>query len=912
MATKQLNKLIYLVMSDANIAAELIADLEKAHYLVRHFVESNEIDSACEKKHPAAIIIESNIRNGEVTGIDVAHRLKDKFDNSPPLIFVSDHNDMQMRLAAANAGVRYYFSKPLDSRKLIQTLEVLCADWVNKPYRILIIDDDQIMLDFYASVLGKAGMEVTTLNNPLEGLQVLDDVKPDVVVMDVYMPGCTGPELARVIRQDDEWALMPIMFLSSEDDLNQQLAAIKHGGDDFLVKPIDTQYLVSVVTARAKRARLVNRLNTNLKSTLRENEYQLITMDKHVIVSVADITGRITSVNDKFCEISGYSHEELVGQNHRILKSAYHTRSFYEDLWKTISAGKVWRGTICNHKKSGEEYWVESTIVPFLDEQGKPYKFVSARTDITALRQSEERQIRGQKFANIGTWDWNIKSGDLFWSERIGPLFGYEKDVPETNYDNFLAAVHPEDKDTVISAINNCVNKGDKYDLEHRVVWPDGSVHWMHESGDVIRSETGEALHMLGVVRNIDDRKNSELALIIAREEAEKANLAKSEFLSSMSHELRTPMNAIMGFSQLLQVDTKDPLNEYQLDNVNEVIKASSHLLELINEVLDLAKIEAGRIDLSFESVVLSEIIADSLPLITSLANQRGIEITLTWNYEKINLRQLMQHSLMVRADRTRFKQVLINLLSNAVKYNSENGDIIIACNKIDNNRMRISISDTGEGLTQEQQEKLFMPFNRMSSEKKYIEGTGIGLVITKNIVELMGGSIGVDSKPGEGSTFWVELSAESLFPEKTRLSMKSDSVEQQVNVRQDQEYTVLYIEDNPANMRLVVELLSLRPNIKVLSAHEPKLGMDMVAEYQPDLILLDINLPGMSGIEVLKQLRQRETSRDTPIIAISANAMTRDIEKGMDAGFDDYITKPIDVTALLHAVDLRLAACNK
>lgn len=668
--------LIYLAEDDELFAADLVANLEQADYRVRHFTELSDFKAACEKEVPAVIIMDMVLWDGDNAGADVISRLKDKVEPCPPMIFISVRDDIEVRLAAARAGASRYFCKPLDINKLTRTLDDLTARLATKPYRVLLIDDDKTLLEYYAAVLREAGLDVDTLSNPLEGLKVLAEFRPDVVVLDIYMPECSGPELAQVIRQDDTWAMMPIMFLSTESDIYRQLAAMNLGGDDFLVKPVAAEHLVAAVVTRAKRARWTNRLNKELKSVLRESEFQLVTMNQHDTVSTTDVAGRITSVNDKFCEISGYSREELLGQNHRILKSGVQPGSFYQELWSTISQGKVWHGTICNHKKDGDKYWVESTIVPFLDDMGKPYKYVAALTDITEL--------------------------------------------------------------------------------------------------------------------------------IDAREEAENANRAKSQFLSSMSHELRTPMNAIMGYSQLLQMDTDEPLSESQQEIVDGILKGGNHLLELINEVLDLARIEAGRIDLSIEAIVLGEVIAESLRLITPLAQRRGIEISLTQDGVDITVELLLLQPNAVRADRTRLKQVLLNLLSNAVKYNRKNGKIIIACNNIGNNQTRISITDTGAGLTQEQQSQLFKTFNRLGAEQSNIEGTGIGLVITKNIVDLMGGNIGVDSRPGEGSTFWIELPSDA----QNNSTDEKEATPSPTISSPGHEHTVLNIEDNPANLPLTTPML--------------------------------------------------------------------------------------------------------
>ena len=519
--------LIYLI-GDEPFSAELHMNLEQAQYHVRHFTEFSDFEVACENEIPVAVIIDI-ISNGiNVLATEVISRLKAKAEVCPPVIVISALDDIEDRLAAVRAGVQHYFCKPLDTKKFIQTLDGLTKQSPIKPYRVVLVDDDETALQLHATILRKAGIEVETLSDPLLCLKVLVEFSPDILITDIYMDKCSGTELAQVIRQDNTFARLPIIFLSCEQDHNLQLAALSIGADDFLVKPVSAAHMVAVVVARIQRARSINRLNKDLESTLIANEFELITMGKHDIVSTAGVDGRITSVNDRFCEVSGYNREELLGKNHRLIKSGIHPGSFYEDMWGTISQGEVWHGTICNRKKDGSEYWVESTIVPFLDSKGKPYKYVSARTDITELRQSEERLHRSQAFANIGTWDWNIVTGNLYWSEGIGPLFGYEKGALETSYENFIEAVHPEDRQSVVDAVNNCLEQRAEYNIEHRVLWPDGEVRWMLERGDVMRNGKGEPQHMLGVVQDITDRKNIELALIDSERQLREAQaLAK-------------------------------------------------------------------------------------------------------------------------------------------------------------------------------------------------------------------------------------------------------------------------------------------------------------------------------------------------------------------------------------------------
>jgi len=902
-------QLIYVFSIDDAFVKALNEVYKKTVYILEFFSDINMLLLACEKQYPAAIVLDISVNEKTENVTDIIKQIKNNLPLKLPLILVSKNNNINYHIEVAKAGVSRYFVKPIDAKKLFRSVDASIIKKHQSPYRVLLIDDEEALLRLNSTILENGGMEVETLSNSCNVLEVLDRFKPDVIVVDFHMPNCSGPDLARVIRLNDSWSLTPIMFLSAELDPLLQLDAMRQGADDFLVKPIESQYLLSVIYARAKRARQSKRMNVCLKETLRENKYQLITMDQHDIVSSADVKGNITSVNELFCEISGYSREELMGQNHRILKSSFHPVSFYDDMWRDLAQGKVWRGTICNRTKDGNEYWVESTIVPFLNNKGKPYKYVSARTDVTELRKSEERLYRSQSFANIGTWDWNVVTGELYWSERIGPLFGYKSNVPETTYDNFLAAIHPEDRQKVIDAVNNCVEKGDEYNIEHRVVWPDGSVHWVLEKGNVLRSENGAPLHMLGVVQDINQLKNTQENLIKARDEAEKANKAKSQFLSSMSHELRTPMNAILGFGQLLKIES-DNINESQNENIDEIIKAGRHLLELINEVLDLSKIESGRIDLFMEDIALEDVMAESLQIISPLAQKREIEIEFKQAGNEVSFDQFLDYQTSIKADRTRLRQILLNLLSNAVKYNRENGKIIIACESRKENKQRISITDTGAGLSKQQQEKLFTAFERMGAEQSEVEGSGIGLLITKKIVDLMEGEIGVNSEEGHGSTFWVELLGAGLSSNMEGRNNNSEEDELnrgKKNIMLDNKKNVIYIEDNPANLRLVTQILSRSSGVELLTAPEPRLGIELAIEHLPDLILLDINLPGMNGYEVLSVLAQKEETKNIPVIAISANAMPQDLKKGREAGFTDYITKPIDVVELLETVDKSL-----
>lgn len=389
--------------------------------------------------------------------------------------------------------------------------------------------------------------------------------------------------------------------------------------------------------------------------------------------------------------------------------------------------------------------------------------------------------------------------------------------------------------------------------------------------------------------------KTTTLELESAKCVAEKANLAKSEFLSGMSHELRSPLNAILGFAQLLESGTPPP-TPLQKTGIEQILQAGWYLLELINEILDLAMIESGKLSLSMEPMSLSEVLLDCQAMIEPQAQKSGIRM----HFPQCDC------CYFVNADRTRVKQVLINLLSNAIKYNRVGGTVEVTCTAHQAQRMRISVRDTGEGLSAAKIAQLFQPFNRLGQETKDAEGTGIGLAMSKRLVEAMGGEISMESTVGVGSVFWVDLNlaCEPQLPVGAGQPIARLLAEVQPDVAL---HTLLYVEDNRANLELVKQIIARRPNLRLLSAHDGARGIALACTHLPDVILMDINLPGINGIQALNILRADPATAHIPVLALSANAMPRDIEKGLAAGFFHYLTKPIKVNEFLAALDLAL-----
>lgn len=933
------------------------------------------------------------------------------------------------------------------------------------------------------------------------------------------------------------------------------------------------------------------------------HQHKLLALDHHAIVSATDDTGRIIHVNDRFCEISGFPREELIGASHSIVKSGLHSPSMYKELWRTITRGEIWHGELCNRRKDGSLYWVESTIAPIADHQGVIRQFISIRTDISHLkitaaalrRQGElqhllteattlllnttpdrtdpaikqvlrrsaehlradhaylflysedrqqmsithewcapgirpgrsklrniavtaapwwtrqasqrgfiivsdvaelppaagseqalfkslqvrslfahplqqdgttigfigfsairetrdwrledvhpftvladalastlirhrmeralilrEQQLRqAQAIARMGSWEANIATGKVIWSDETFRILGHSPGSCEPTLEIFRAAIHPDDV-AKFAAAEKLAWRSGHFDSISSIVRPDGTIRHVHiiaktesnglgnpvrhagtihditeridaetrlreseqrfsfavegagdgiwdwnpqtlelsvsdhygimlgyEPGELTKNppvldtavhpedlplvkqatedylsgrtasytieirlrckhggykwilaratavawdQDGKVTRVIGINSDISNHKAVEQSLILAREEAVRANRAKSEFLSSMSHELRTPMNAILGFGQLLETD--HTLDAEQQDNVHEILKAGHHLLELINEVLDLAKVESGRIDLSLEALDLRPVAEECLNLVSPLANSHNVHVTY----------QVPDDSL-VRADRTRLKQALINLLSNAIKYNRPGGEVRLDIQLVAQDRLRLRVSDTGPGIPGERMHELFQPFNRLGAEHSEVEGTGIGLTITERIVEIMGGRVGADSQVGVGSTFWIELPRETTQAG-AGLSGQLLGMTDSVGKLPRTQHVVLYIEDNPANLKLVAQMLGRRKHITLLTAHQPGLGIELALAHHPELILLDINMPGMNGYQALEVLKADARLRLIPAVAITANAMPQDVIRGMAAGFSDYLTKPLAMTRLFTILD--------
>jgi len=560
-------------------------------------------------------------------------------------------------------------------------------------------------------------------------------------------------------------------------------------------------------------------------------------------------------------------------------------------------------------RKDGSRFPAMVSVTALRDEAEVIIGYLLIGTDNTVRKQVEEerkkldQRLRDQQFYTRSLIESNIDA--LMTTDPAGIISDVNKQMEALTgctRDELIGApfknyfTEPDRAEAGIRRVLN-ENKVTNYELTARA--RDGKETVVSYNATTFHDRERNLQGVFAAARDITERKlldqvlqENNVELQNAMSAAEKANLAKSEFLSSMSHELRTPLSAILGFAQLIESGVPPP-TPTQKRSVDQILLAGWYLLNLINEILDLALIESGKLSLSPEPVSLAAVMHECEDMIEPQVQKRGV--TMVFPDREL--------PYFIKADRTRIKQILINLLSNAIKYNRRGGKVVVDCIEVSAGRIRICVEDTGQGLSPEQIAQLFQPFNRLGQEAHAEEGTGIGLVMTKRLVELMGGVIGVESTVGEGSIFWVEMNLtderqahidNADFPRAATLQLPVGS-----KLR-----TLLYVEDNPANLMLVERLIDRRPDLRLLTAGDGYSGIEIARASMPDVILMDINLPGISGIKALRILSDDPATAHIPIVALSANAMPRDIEKGLDAGFFKYLTKPLKINEFMDTLD--------
>ena len=638
-------------------------------------------------------------------------------------------------------------------------------------------------------------------------------------------------------------------------------------------------------------------------AALAENEQRyraLVNADPDGVV-IIDSDSTILAVNPAMARIFGYSAEQMIGKPltvlmpHRLREAHLAGNRRYQ---MTGERSIPWQGVqVPALRRDGTEFPVEINFGEYTSNGRKV--FAGFMTDITERRRAEEALrfqttlLQTQNHVAIDGILVAHQGRVLSMNRRYAEIFNVPEELraPERCVEMFqwasAQAKDPEEYRATIAALR------DDSETVHRDEVPLADGRVLDRYSAPLTSAAGEVYGRIWMVRDITERKQFEQALEEAKEAAEAANEAKSEFLSRMSHELRTPMNSILGFGQLLQ---RYGLPPEQARSVEHILKAGRHLLNLINEVLEIARIEANQQQLSLEPVHAATLLNEALALVRPTAEQRPVQLALHAPHGT---------DTYVRADQQRLMQVLLNLLSNAIKYNRAGGTVDLLAQPLagaDGSAfLAIGIRDTGPGIPADRLGELFVAFARLGAERSGVEGTGLGLALSRKLVELMGGCLRVESTVGEGSTFWVELPV-TESPSRRLEPGRTDVPRPERAARPAR--TILYVEDNLANLDLVETILFDRPEIELIPALQGRLGLQLAREHRPDLVLLDLHLPDLPGETVLRELRADDRTRHIPVVVISADATTRQVERLRAAGARDYLTKPLDVDQFLAAVD--------
>ncbi len=543
--------------------------------------------------------------------------------------------------------------------------------------------------------------------------------------------------------------------------------------------------------------------------------------------------------------------------------------------------------------------------VPVADESGKAKFLLAVSEDITdrkkteeKIKQSEARLKEAEKMAHLGHWDWDIMTNELYWSDEIYRIFGLEPQEFSATYDAFLNTIHPDDRDMVIKAVNSAIEGKNTYNIEHRIILPNGTIKTVHEQGDVAMDSSGKVLRMIGIVHDITERKEYEEALEKIKDAALGASRAKSEFLANMSHEIRTPMNTTLGVGELLRETNLTPEQKRYVDMFQ---KSGEHLLNLINDILDLSKIESGHMELERIDFNLLSIIEHVRSILAPKTREKGIELL-------IDIDPFIPGYLI--GDPQKIKQILINLAGNALKFTQKGSILINAKLERTINRdvvLLFEIKDTGIGIPPDKLDKLFKSFSQVDSSttRKY-GGTGLGLVISKKFIEMMNGHIWVESKVGKGSSFFfdIELEVSPIMIEDGKKSRKKEG--ETVNNLKNKKLKILVVEDSDDNRQLI-KLYLKNYDYHIDEAENGETGLGKMKNEGYDLVLMDIQMPIMDGYDATRLYREwekKENKRPIPIIGLSANAFKDDREKAIEVGCSEYLTKPVRKKQLLETIE--------
>ena len=655
-----------------------------------------------------------------------------------------------------------------------------------------------------------------------------------------------------------------------------------------------------------ERTRALQLANQAASAALRESEALRATVDQHAVVSVSNASGRIIDVNEGLCRLTGYSRDELVGADHRILSSGRHPRGFWATMWSTVSSGAAWRAEVCNRSKAGAEYWVDTIIAPFTGDDGRIERFVSIGHDVTLRREAEQRIAESERrfralleSTEVIVWEYDIGSRSFTYVSPQALKLGFSVEAWMAP-DFWVERLHPDDREEAIRLCLEQTAKFKSHRFQYRMVKADGEAVWIEEFASV-ESVEGSPTRLRGVLVDISERKRIEAQLLEAQATASAASRTKSEFLANMSHEIRTPLTAILGYSELLRDGTGDDLTgERRTQTIDTICAAGSHLMTIINDILDLSKIEAEKMTLEMIDTSPVAILGEVASLFRTRATGKGVAL-------ETSLSTPVPDPIL--CDPTRLRQILMNLVGNAVKFTEIGRVSIIAGVEGDgeSSRFIVDVVDTGPGMTTEQAEKLFGVFGQAdSTTTRRFGGTGLGLAISRRLANLMGGDVALlRTEAGLGSCFRLVLplraGAQSVLV--TNLNAVREATATVVTAGPvTLSGRILLAEDGVDNQRLISFHLR-RAGATVDIADNGRIALDLFEKraltgVPYDLILTDIQMPELDGYSLARAIRQQGST--IGIVALTAHAMADDRQKCVQAGCDDYATKPIDRAQLI------------
>jgi PAS domain S-box-containing protein len=870
----------------------------------------------------------------DVDGIEFIREVRASRHGAEATILVlSSEADVKDRIRGLQTGADDYIGKPYDVgyvlAKIGEALDVQ-ADPADLQ-TILVIDDSATSRALLSQACEEAGYTVVTAADGVEGLRLAAARRPDAVIVDGVLPGIDGPTVIRRIRLDEALRGIPCVLMTASDDEGAEIRALESGADAFVHKEEDAELVLAKLAAVLRRS---------APSSVPAGSSSLLAPKKVLAVDdsptfLHEVAG---TLRDEGYEVvlahSGEEALELVAVERVdcILLDLVMPGIGGEETCRRIKAAPVVRDVplimltalegrqpmIAALGAGADDYISKSSDVEVLsarvraqlrrkqfEDENRRVREELLKTRLEAAEARAARELaesramaeleRRSSQAFLDSVVRNIpdmifvKDAETLRFEAINPageeLLGIAEDEVVGRADHELfpaqaaAAFAATDREVLERGAIVDI-PAEELETDHR------GVRVLHTKKIPIYGPDGRARYVLGISEDVTERQRAEEELRQAKVEADRANQAKSEFLSRMSHELRTPLNAVLGYGQLLELSD---LDERQRESVHQILRGGTHLMKLINEVLDVSRIEAGELSLSLEPVDVEEAILDAAGMVRPMATSRDVAVVAD--------RSTGGHVL---ADRQRLKQVLLNLLSNAIKYNRDGGTVTIGCTAVGDDHLRLSVADTGPGIAASKLDRLFSPFDRLGAEQTEIEGTGLGLALTRRLVEAMGGEIGVASVEGEGTTFWVEVRRATPV----EAPVPQPDAPAAVGATAAPVGTVLFVEDNLANVRLVERIVEMRPHASLLVAMQGQMGIELATVHQPDLVLLDLNLPDLGGEVVLRRLRADPRTRSIPVVIVSADASPGQAERLLAAGAAGYVTKPFRIPELLALLD--------